>query len=41
VSELYKKPKKWQYMSAMNIAHSGIFSSDEAIKLYAKEIWRV
>jgi len=28
-------------MSAMNIAHSGIFSSDEVIKRYASEIWHV
>jgi len=38
---LYKDTDKWSYMSAMNIAHSGIFASDETIKKYAEEIWKV
>jgi len=38
---LYKQPNKWAEMSAMNIAHSGCFSSDEVIKKYAAEIWHV
>jgi glucan phosphorylase len=28
-------------MAAMNIAYAGRFSSDEVIKKYAEEIWRV
>ena len=37
--KLYKDKENWMRMSAMNIAHSGIFSSDEVIKKYASEIW--
>jgi len=40
-SALYKDTDKWSQMAAMNIAHSGCFSSDEVIKKYAKEIWHV
>ncbi|MEG0771956.1 glycogen/starch/alpha-glucan phosphorylase [Clostridium sp.] len=39
VDELYKDFSKWQRMSAINIAHSGIFSSDRTIKEYATGIW--
>ncbi|MCL2226688.1 MAG: glycogen/starch/alpha-glucan phosphorylase [Oscillospiraceae bacterium] len=38
---LYRNAEKWSQMSAMNIAHSGIFASDETIKRYAEEIWKV
>ena len=38
---LYKDTDRWSVMSAMNIAHSGCFSSDEVIKRYASEIWHV
>ena len=38
---LYRARDNWSQMSAMNIAHSGIFSSDETIKKYAEEIWRM
>ena len=38
-NELYKDTKNWAHMSAMNIAHSGRFASDEVIKKYAQEIW--
>jgi starch phosphorylase len=38
---LYMDKEKWTHMAAMNIANSGIFSSDEVIKRYAKEIWNV
>ena len=41
VNSLYKDTDKWSVMSAMNIAHSGCFSSDEVIKKYASEIWNV
>ena len=40
-NDLYKNTDKWSRMSAMNIAHSGIFSSDETIKRYAEEIWKI
>jgi starch phosphorylase len=39
VNELYKNRSKWMEMSITNIAHSGIFSSDNTIKEYANEIW--
>ena len=38
---LYRDTDKWSRMSAMNIARSGIFSSDEVIKKYAAEIWNI
>jgi starch phosphorylase len=40
-NELYKDTEDWSGMSAMNIAHSGIFASDETIRKYAEEIWRI
>ncbi|WP_411681914.1 glycogen/starch/alpha-glucan phosphorylase [Clostridium thailandense] len=36
---LYKNFPKWQSMCAVNIAHSGIFSSDRTIQEYATGIW--
>ena len=40
-TSLYRKTDIWSVMSAMNIAHSGCFSSDEVIKKYAADIWHV
>jgi starch phosphorylase len=40
-NNLYKDTEKWSFMSAINIAHSGIFASDETIKQYANEIWHI
>jgi len=40
-TSLYRDTDKWSVMSAMNIAHSGCFSSDEVIRRYAKKIWNV
>jgi glycogen phosphorylase len=37
----YQQPDAWQRDSLLNIAHSGTFSSDRAIRQYADEIWRV
>lgn len=37
----YKDQKAWARMSLMNIAHSGIFSSDRTIMQYANEIWSI
>ena len=39
--KLYKDVERWSQVAAMNIAYSGRFSSDEVIKKYAEEIWRV
>ncbi|MCL2152473.1 MAG: glycogen/starch/alpha-glucan phosphorylase [Oscillospiraceae bacterium] len=39
--KLYKDTEKWSRMSAINIARSGIFASDETIKQYANEIWHI
>ncbi|MDR3121920.1 MAG: glycogen/starch/alpha-glucan phosphorylase [Clostridiales bacterium] len=41
VDALYRDQKKWLAMSAVNIAHSGAFSSDNTIRQYASEIWKV
>lgn len=37
---LYKNQDKWREMCVCNIAHSGIFSSDNTIEQYSKEIWK-
>lgn len=39
VEELYKDMHAWQKMCGINIAHSGIFSSDRTITEYATGIW--
>ena len=39
VNKLYMNKEKWQKMCGVNIAHSGIFSSDRTIKEYATGIW--
>lgn len=41
VSKLYRDTIKWQSMSLMNIAGSGIFSADRAVDEYAKNIWNL
>jgi len=38
---IYRDRYSWQKMSAMNIACSGRFSSDETIREYSGEIWKV
>jgi glycogen/starch/alpha-glucan phosphorylases len=40
VDKLYRDAENWNKMSIVNIAHSGIFSSDRAIMEYATGIWR-
>lgn len=40
IDTLYKNQDKWREMCVCNIAHSGIFSSDNTIDQYAKEIWK-
>ncbi|MEA4847202.1 MAG: glycogen/starch/alpha-glucan phosphorylase [Clostridiaceae bacterium] len=41
VDELYRQKSKWLRMSIVNIAHSGVFSSDRTISEYASGIWEV
>ncbi|MDF2613469.1 MAG: glycogen/starch/alpha-glucan phosphorylase [Clostridia bacterium] len=41
VFEAYKDQKQWAKMSLMNIANSGVFSSDRTIMQYAEEIWGI
>lgn len=41
VNEAYKNRKKWLESSIVNIAKSGIFSSDRSIQDYADQIWHV
>jgi starch phosphorylase len=36
---LYRNKSRWNEMCIMNIAHSGIFSSDITIREYSKSIW--
>jgi starch phosphorylase len=38
-NELYTQKSKWLEMSITNIAHSGVFSSDNTIREYSKYIW--
>jgi len=37
----YRDPKKWNQMSLVNIAKSGIFAADRSIRDYAQRIWQV
>ena len=39
IDDLYRDKVRWQRMCGINIAHSGIFSSDRTIKEYATGIW--
>lgn len=39
IDTLYRDANKWQRMCGINIAHSGIFSSDRTIEEYATGIW--
>lgn len=41
IGRLYGDKARWGHMSAMNIAHAGRFSSDEVIRKYAGEIWKL
>ena len=41
VDTLYRNKEKWLRMSLINIANSGIFSSDNTIRKYADEIWNI
>ena len=39
--ETYADRKRWNQMSLINIARSGIFAADRSISDYAKTIWHV
>jgi len=41
VDAAYRDPKRWNKMSLVNIARSGRFSSDRAVKEYCEQIWHV
>ena len=41
VDEAYRDPMKWNRMSLINIARSGVFSADRSIRNYADTIWDV
>lgn len=41
INRLYRNREKWAKMSLINIAHSGVFSSDYTVEKYADEIWGV
>ena len=41
VDETYRDSAKWNRMSLINIARSGIFASDRSIRDYADTIWNV
>jgi len=38
-THLYNDKDRWNKMSLINIAKSGVFSADRAIEQYAKNIW--
>ena len=40
-SELYNDTNKWNKMSLINTAKSGIFSADRAVEDYARDIWHL
>lgn len=41
VEVAYRNRDRWLQMSAINIAHSGYFSSDRTIQEYANDIWKI
>ncbi|MCL1806190.1 MAG: glycogen/starch/alpha-glucan phosphorylase [Oscillospiraceae bacterium] len=41
VSDTYADRTAWNRMSLMNIARSGVFASDNTIRQYAEEIWKI
>ena len=40
-AEAYLDRKRWNQMSLMNVARSGIFAADRSIRDYARDIWHV
>ncbi len=41
VDETYRDQDKWNRMSLMNTANSGIFSSDRSIEDYKRNVWKI
>lgn len=41
ISKYYLDEERWLKMAVVNIAHSGVFSSDTTIQAYANDIWDV
>ena len=41
VERLWREPARWWRASILNTAHAGYFSSDRAVREYAREIWQV
>ncbi len=41
IGRIYRDKDKWTRMAVMNVARSGKFSSDRAIKEYAENIWGI
>lgn len=41
VEKSYQEPEKWNKMSLVNIAKSGIFSADRSTKEYVEKIWKI
>jgi starch phosphorylase len=41
ITKRYTKSSSWLKSSAINIAHSGYFSSDRTIEQYASDIWHI
>ena len=40
-TQLYNDKERWNRMSLVNIAKSGIFAADRSIDDYAKNIWHI
>jgi starch phosphorylase len=41
VDRAFRDPVRWTRMSILNVARAGKFSSDRAIREYARDIWGV
>jgi starch phosphorylase len=39
VGFVFREPSKWARMAILNVARSGKFSSDRAVREYARKIW--